>query len=64
MIPETNGHRVKVGSRIVPVIAWDEDGLPLIAGETRLTLAKYEAITAGVSFKVIPPAAPAAKAKR
>lgn len=43
MIPETNGHRVKVGRHTLPVIAWNDEGQPMVAGKHGLEAAKWVA---------------------
>lgn len=68
MIPETLGHRVVFrfdgdpDPCFVPIIAWDADGQPLVAGDKCLVLARHEALKLGVTRWWItdPEAAPTA----
>lgn len=66
MIPETLGHRVKVGRRTLPIIAWDDDGQPMVAGFHGLEAAKWIAgrVTGHTdNYEVIGPPAPPRRTK-
>lgn len=42
MIPETLGHRVQFGeNHILPIVAWDDEGRPVVAGRRRLVTAEW-----------------------